>query len=277
MCDCPFCATTPCATTLPLPVRLVLGEGDAHWAWLTAMSKTGYELAVATPTGRRRTASLLEATRLVCGDSQPMQCEPKGLALKWRAHLCGVGDVPFSRLRSYVHGKVCAPAVDPSATSRCVAGRVAPPPSHSATSSVVPLEAATAPPEPLAASPLAPLAPPSRAEASPQLPDTPPQASTSGVSAGVLASLGGDASKVAFILERRPTWDQETVDELLRWGAKPRMLKVEHVLQRRHFRVAECTFVHPDGRLVDDVWIPYGLVRRVYPDQAARYEASTKK
>ena len=91
------------------------------------------------------------------------------------------------------------------------------------------------------------------------------------------SSLGGDAGEVARILEARPQWDQETVEELMRWGATPRLRKVTQIVQKPSHRMARCTFVQPDGRLVPDVWIPYGDLRVDYPSQVARFEREEEK
>lgn len=78
--------------------------------------------------------------------------------------------------------------------------------------------------------------------------------------------LGGDPEHVAEILEARPEWDQEVVEELLRWGAKPRLLSVDGVMDGVHFRRVRCTFVQPSGRHVEHVWLPIGTVTIEYPE-----------
>ena len=62
------------------------------------------------------------------------------------------------------------------------------------------------------------------------------------------SDLGGDPENVAFILDSRPEWDQEAVDELIRWGAKLPLLSVGKTFPRRHRVDVECVFLQPSGR-----------------------------
>lgn len=78
--------------------------------------------------------------------------------------------------------------------------------------------------------------------------------------------LGGDPDHVAEILEARPEWDQETVEELLRWGAKPRLVRVARVVEHVHYKTACCVFVQPTGRTVENIWLPLGTLILEYPD-----------
>jgi hypothetical protein len=79
--------------------------------------------------------------------------------------------------------------------------------------------------------------------------------------------LGGDPTRVAFLLESRPEWDEEIILELLGCGAKPRLVRVKRVLHGK-FRSACCDFVQPNGRVVEDVWLPMGRILLEYPEHA---------
>lgn len=68
------------------------------------------------------------------------------------------------------------------------------------------------------------------------------------------------------VLFARPSWDQEAVEELLRWGATPR-LKCVTAVYDGVFKKACCVFVQPSGRTVPDVWLPLGVLKRLYPPQ----------
>ena len=79
--------------------------------------------------------------------------------------------------------------------------------------------------------------------------------------------MGGDAARVAAIVEARTEWDQEVIEELLRWGAKPRLVRVKRVLDIK-YPSACCDFVQPDGREVHNVWLPLGVLLVEYPEHA---------
>lgn len=83
------------------------------------------------------------------------------------------------------------------------------------------------------------------------------------------SELGGDEAEVAAVLELRPRWDQETVNELFRWGASPPLFRVTRTVVRRHFTSAVCVFVQPCGRLVDGIEQPLGVLKMRYPAQTS--------
>ena len=55
-------------------------------------------------------------------------------------------------------------------------------------------------------------------------------------------------------------------EELLRWGAKPRLVRVTRVVEHTHHKTACCVFVQPTGRTVDNIWLPLGTLILEYPD-----------
>jgi len=81
-----------------------------------------------------------------------------------------------------------------------------------------------------------------------------------------LAQLGGDDVEVRRIVQCRNKWDAEVVEELIRWGARPRLFKVHALYEGGAYVKAQCTFVQLDGRLVRDVWMPLEYLRMEYAD-----------
>ena len=73
----------------------------------------------------------------------------------------------------------------------------------------------------------------------------------------------GNNPHVASILDARPIWDAEVIEELIRWGAKP-LLKRVHETFPGTFTKARCTFVQPDGTLVPNIWLPLGYLKSAY-------------
>ena len=84
-----------------------------------------------------------------------------------------------------------------------------------------------------------------------------------------LLERGGSTSHIRNILTVRPTWDEETVEELLRWGARPQLHGVYNVFENRWFTRVRCTFVHPSGTMVPDIWLPLSILKAKYPDETA--------
>lgn len=249
-CACPFCATTPCAAKLPLPLRMETPDGTAaHWAWLTKLEGGNLELAAVTPQGVRRTfSSAVVATRALCPEWYATR---KEVLERWRTTLRDGGSVSLADLHAYVKGRggrapsLWAPTSSCHATSSCSA-----PPTTTALEQVPQKKKKKQKRE-------------EEEEDMERVPHAPP--------------LGGDAVEVARILEARPQWDQETVEELMRWGATPRLLKVTQIVQKPSHRMARCTFVQPNGRLVPDIWVPYGVLRIDYASAVARFEDEEEK
>ena len=87
-----------------------------------------------------------------------------------------------------------------------------------------------------------------------------------------IARLGGCPDKVRYIVESRDVWDEEVVEELIRWGARPELHSVGETVQRRWFTSVECTFVQPDGRLVPHVWLSLDYLKQDYPAHVAHLD-----
>ena len=79
-----------------------------------------------------------------------------------------------------------------------------------------------------------------------------------------LGDLGGDATEVSRIVECRSGWDAEVIEELIRWGARPKLLTVHAVYDGGAYVKVQCTFVHLDGTLVPNVWMPLEYLRMDY-------------
>ena len=80
--------------------------------------------------------------------------------------------------------------------------------------------------------------------------------------------LGGIKVEVARVLKDRPVWDQEAIDALFSWGGTPILHKVG-VLEEGNYRKIQCVFVHPSGSLVKGIWLPFGLIKAIYPKQVS--------
>ena len=98
----------------------------------------------------------------------------------------------------------------------------------------------------------------------------------SGPASYSLQELGGSRAQVDFVLANRPEWDQEAVDELIRWGARPKLHRVYRTFPGPHKTDVECVFVQPSGRLTDQlrgvphrILQPLAWLRMRYPEQVS--------
>ena len=262
-CSCPFCMETPCAPKLPLPLRMETPDGTAaHWAWLTELDDKTMKLEVMKSVGNLQSFTCIcVATRTVCPGYDMNRATRPELKKRWHAMLKGVGKVSLSELGKHgVSGRVKRLPAAWTGTSVCHAPR-----------------------SPAGATGAAKESAPPRVRPKQKKPmqseggQKPIKKGKDSHTGDTSVPLGGDADEVARILEARPQWDQETVEELIRWGATPRLHKVAQIVQKPTHRMARCTFVQPDGRHVPDIWIPYGDLRVDYPWQVARFEDEEEK
>lgn len=70
---------------------------------------------------------------------------------------------------------------------------------------------------------------------------------------------------VAQILSAHPIWSQNTVDELLHFGATPMLQSVTSAMHTGMYVKVCCVFVQPCGRVVSNIWLPKTVLRLVYP------------
>ena len=84
-----------------------------------------------------------------------------------------------------------------------------------------------------------------------------------------LLDLGGAREQLQEILSARPQWDEETVEEILRWGGKPKLHKVHNTYDGGRFTKVRCTFVHPSGKLVEGVWLPLSILKAEYASRVS--------
>ena len=280
-CSCPFCMETPCAPKLPLPLRMETPDGTAaHWAWLTELDDKTMKLEVMKSVGNLQSFTCIcVATRTVCPGYDMNRATRPELKKRWHAMLKGVGKVSLSELGKHgVSGRVKRLPAAWTGTSVCHAPRSPAGATGAAKESAPP----RAPHPPAAAGAAKESAPP-RVRPKQKKPmqseggQKPIKKGKDSHTGDTSVPLGGDADEVARILEARPQWDQETVEELIRWGATPRLHKVAQIVQKPTHRMARCTFVQPDGRHVPDIWIPYGDLRVDYPWQVARFEDEEEK
>ena len=86
-----------------------------------------------------------------------------------------------------------------------------------------------------------------------------------------IAPVEGDAARLARIVEiatTRPHWDEEVVHALVEVDALPPLHQIHKLVQKVHYREAQCTFVDQHGHLIPDVWFPFGVLLNTYPEQA---------
>ena len=67
------------------------------------------------------------------------------------------------------------------------------------------------------------------------------------------------------VANARPEWDEEVVQELLRLGARPPLVRVGRANDTGRFVTVECTFQDCNGRLVEGVVLPRATVIVLYP------------
>ena len=79
------------------------------------------------------------------------------------------------------------------------------------------------------------------------------------------SSLGGDEVKVASLLKSYPVWTPEVVHELLECGAIPKLVELNH----SYLNVVNCTFAHPNGTLVRNVFVPLSVLKYEYAEQTS--------
>ena len=83
------------------------------------------------------------------------------------------------------------------------------------------------------------------------------------------SELGGSWEEVSEILACRPSWDEETVEELLRWGARPKLHRVFNSYEGPWYTRVRCSFVQPTGCLVENVWLPLSILKSEYASAVA--------
>lgn len=90
--------------------------------------------------------------------------------------------------------------------------------------------------------------------------------SSSSNASDIYASCSADErDSVAQILSAHPIWSQDTVDELLHFGATPMLQSVTSAVHTGMYVKVCCVFVQPCGRVVSNIWLPKTLLRLVYP------------
>lgn len=72
------------------------------------------------------------------------------------------------------------------------------------------------------------------------------------------------AQHINNILKENPVWNQDVVDQLLRWGMHPEMVETRRI-HRSSFVNVECVFRNStNGAFVYDVWLPLCLLKNQY-------------
>lgn len=81
--------------------------------------------------------------------------------------------------------------------------------------------------------------------------------------------LGGVEDEVQSIVADFPVWSAEVISELMRWGAKPKLVEINHVNRCATVPLVSCTFAQPDGQLVRNVVMQLDILRLEYPGLTA--------
>jgi len=86
-----------------------------------------------------------------------------------------------------------------------------------------------------------------------------------------LRSIGGNFYDIQEAHAARRAWDTDVVLEILRNGGHPPLLRINEVIQRQHFREAQCVFVQPSGAPTEPVYVPMSLLRCEYPEETQQF------
>ncbi len=89
-------------------------------------------------------------------------------------------------------------------------------------------------------------------------------------------AIGGDVENVSSILHECPNrWDESVPRDLIRWGAKPPLLKVERLGTSGTYPDVECYFGQPDGTVSSPLWLPLVVLRVNYPSFVSHFKNPT--
>ena len=89
-------------------------------------------------------------------------------------------------------------------------------------------------------------------------------------------AIGGDVENVSSILHECPNrWDESVPRDLIRWGAKPPLLKVDRLGTTGTYPDVECYFGQPDGSVSSPLWLPLVVLRVNYPSFVSHFKNPT--
>lgn len=262
-CSCPACVgflpNGEGAFPIPLRIRMIPNETISFWAWLTARDASG-NVEIKMSKGRSEYVtfdSCLECVTYCTSLPQSSQrFTPRQIEALPSHVMAFPGGTPMSLSQMTIVGSI-------SSFPRC---DVHDPLCYMNVSAVdEPLAARKRRRTRKSASP----PPVPRQEIVPEQESMTVDSSVPG--AHSLASIGGDATQVKRIHSIRPRWDSEVVNELIRYGATPRLHEIRRVIQRVHYKDTECVFVEPSGRLVPMVFVPFCAISLLYPDASTPF------
>ena len=101
----------------------------------------------------------------------------------------------------------------------------------------------------------------------PRSPEKPKQTHTYNIE-----ELGGKEDEVQRLIADHPIWNSEVLEMLLFWGARPKLVEINHITKDREFTLVNCTFAQPNGTWVKNVILPLGLLRMEYPSHVQHIE-----
>lgn len=285
-CGCVFC-TTDASETLPMPALIIHPKRDfAAWVWVTGMHPLRMHLVSEDEHGTttrefRHPANVLQyVASTMREESGEDYCSHHDLAylrmvVKSSSAPDGVQDIRNVD-QTLAEGRLPSIAGN-GAGSRCVRGW----PSVSSQPFLMRRQNTDAPgdadrpkkrvrgtssPAQGAAAPAATLAPTEgtaglgEEETSMTVSSLPPRAD---IPTSILA-LGGDARQILEIVSLRPVWDKEVIEEILRWGGRPKLVSIDGSHRTRHYTRVMCTFEDLSGTSVTNVWLPLSILKAKY-------------
>lgn len=278
-CACPYCTSTP-ARSLPV-VALVLTNEFSFWVWVESYAPMRAFIYVRDEDGEvvaKPVQNLGAAARLVAREMFHTRLRPSDEStMEVYVRTVHGEERLFAMLQ-----KRLAPArrsTEPPQGLDCICTRQASPMRRKR-----PLDAPLSPPAP-------PLregggTPPRRRTLAAPVSDA-MQISPDGSSNVPLSgpppstevydflSRGGDREELANIMQLRPRWDQETVEDLLRWGGRPK-LQCRELIRGRQKDEVRCSVWHPNGSVVDDIFLPLSLLRAEFASETRHLLASAR-
>lgn len=241
-----------------MPIRIQLREHFACWGWLIDVKKE--RVALFTRTAYRKIEGMRNVVEYCAAmfpatftNAQIDDILNDGISVSWGGNVVPWSGVPktltpYSRQLEMMEGVADALCHD-------LMPQVMPPSSSASRSYRTVKRACTR------SSPKKGV----KRAASPMLVDSSP---TKGYD---LRSIGGTEVDVRDAHASRHIWDRDIVMELFRHGARPPLKEIKDVVQREHYRDAECIFIQPSGVETESIFVPMSIILTEYRDMVEQY------
>ena len=278
-CACPYCTSSP-ARSLPVVAKVLTNE-FSFWVWVDSCSPMRALIFVRGEDGKviaKPVQNLDVAARLVAREVFHTRLRPSDEStMEVYVRTAHGEERLFAALQKRL--STTRRKTEPPEGFDCICTRQASPVHRK---------------RPLHAAPVPPRAPPLReggttpsrrasvapvSEAMQISPNGSPNGSPPGpppsTDAYDLLSRGGDREELANIMQLRPRWDQETVEEVLRWGGRPK-LECHELIRGRQKDEVRCTVWHPGGSVVDNIFLPWPVLRAEFASETRHLLASAR-